>query len=73
MSHTDKGAQLISAIAGLREEEALALVRERLAAGDDPLLLISTCQEGIRQVGEHYERQEYFLSGLVMGGKSFVC
>lgn len=71
MSHTEKDNQLISAIADLRGEEALALVRERLAAKDDPLLLIAKCQEGMRQIGERYEQQEYFLAGLIMGGEIF--
>lgn len=69
MSHTNKDDQLIAAIAGLREEEALALASERLAAKDDPLLLIAKCQEGIRQVGKRYEQQQYYLSGLIMGGE----
>jgi len=71
MSRANKDSQLISAIANLREEEALALVRERLAAKDDPLLLIAECQEGMRQVGERYEQQQYYLAGLIMGGEIF--
>ncbi|MCA9977978.1 MAG: cobalamin-dependent protein, partial [Anaerolineales bacterium] len=29
------------------------------------------CQEGLRQVGERYERQQYYLSGLIMAGEIF--
>jgi methanogenic corrinoid protein MtbC1 len=71
MESAEKQAQLISAIANLEEEEALALVRERLEAEGDSMLIIANCQEGIRQVGERYEQQQYYLSGLIMGGGIF--
>jgi len=71
MSETDTSAILIAAISDLKEETALTLVRERLDAGDDPLLIIENCQEGMRQVGVRYERREYFLAGLIMAGEIF--
>jgi methanogenic corrinoid protein MtbC1 len=71
MSNTDTSVVLIAAITDLQEETALALVRQRLDAGDDPLLIIEDCQEGMRQVGVRYERNEYFLAGLIMAGEIF--
>jgi methanogenic corrinoid protein MtbC1 len=71
MSNTDTSAILIAAITDLQEETALSLVRQRLDVGDDPLLIIEDCQEGMRQVGARYERNEYFLAGLVMAGEIF--
>ena len=71
MSHPDPSANLITAITDLQEEAALALVRQRLDAGDDPLLVIKDCQEGLRQVGLLFERQKYYLSGLIMAGEIF--
>ena len=62
---------LIAHVADLNENEALALVEERVAQGQDPLAIIEDCQEGLRQVGERYERQEYYLSGLIMAGEIF--
>jgi methanogenic corrinoid protein MtbC1 len=62
---------LIAAISDLREQAALALVHRRLAAGDDPQLIIEACQEGMRQVGLRYERREYYLAGLIMAGEIF--
>ena len=47
MSHADPGATLITAVADLQEETALALVRQCLGVGDDPLLVIKDCQEGL--------------------------
>jgi methanogenic corrinoid protein MtbC1 len=71
MSEANTSARLIAAVSDLQEETARALVRRRLAAGDDPLLIIRDCQEGMRQVGERYERREYFLAGLIMAGEVF--
>ncbi|MBK8901065.1 MAG: cobalamin-dependent protein [Anaerolineaceae bacterium] len=61
----------IAHVADLNEKEVLLLVEERLAQGENPLVIIEDCQEGLRQVGERYERQEYYLSGLIMGGEIF--
>jgi methanogenic corrinoid protein MtbC1 len=71
MSAADPNAALIAAVANLEEGVTLALVRQRLDAGDDPLLVIQDCQEGLRQVGLRYERHEYYLAGLIMGGEIF--
>jgi methanogenic corrinoid protein MtbC1 len=71
MSNTDTSATLIAAIADLQEETVLALVRQRLDTGNDPLLIIEDCKEGMRQVGVRYERNEYFLAGLIMAGEIF--
>jgi methanogenic corrinoid protein MtbC1 len=71
MSDTDLSATFIAAIAELQEETVLALVRQRLAAGDNSLQIIEDCQEGMRQVGDRYERNEYYLAGLIMAGEIF--
>lgn len=62
---------LINAIGDLQEETALKLVRQRMDAGDDSLLIIEDCQKGMRLVGERYERNEYYLAGLIMAGEIF--
>ena len=71
MSNTDTSAKLTVAIADLQEDVALALVRQRLEARDDPLLIIEDCKEGMRQVGVRYERRDYYLAGLIMAGEIF--
>ena len=71
MSNTDTSAILITAITDLQEETALAFVRQRLDAGHDALLIIEDCKEGMRQVGVRYERNEYYLAGLIMAGEIF--
>lgn len=63
--------ELIRLVSDLMEQEAIALVRTRLELDNDPLRIVEDCQEGLRQVGERYERREYYLSGLIMAGEIF--
>lgn len=71
MSMAGQPIQLVELLADLEEEAVLELVRQRLAAGDDPLQIIEACNAGMRQVGQRYEEQRYFLSGLIMAGEIF--
>lgn len=71
MKTADSHVTLAEAIADLREDASLTIVHQRMDAGDDPLLIIEDCREGMRQVGFRYERKEYFLAGLIMAGEIF--
>ena len=59
---------LTQALADLLETEALRIVRSRMQQGDDPMAIIDDCQAGMRQVGERYAQQRYFLSALILAG-----
>ncbi|MBI9046954.1 MAG: cobalamin-dependent protein [Anaerolineaceae bacterium] len=67
----NSNASLVASVADLKEDLVLELVKRRIASQDDPLTITEACQEGLRQVGERYENQEYFLSGLIMAGEIF--
>ncbi len=69
--HDPQRQRFIDHVADLHENEVLALVESRIAEGQDPLSIIEDCQEGLRQVGERYEQQHYYLSGLIMAGEIF--
>jgi len=71
MSKPNSNSQLAQLIADLEEEIVLELVRQRLDAGDDPLQIIDECNEGMREVGQRYEKGEYFVAGLIMSGEIF--
>jgi methanogenic corrinoid protein MtbC1 len=71
MKSNDQRAVLVAHIADLNENIALSLVKERIDRGDDPLAITEDCQEGLRIVGERYERREYYLAGLIMAGEIF--
>ncbi len=62
-------AFLAACVADLRENEVLDIVRQRMAAGGDPLQIIEECQAGMREVGQRYADRRYFLSGLIMAGE----
>lgn len=62
---------LIGHIACLNVQDTLSAIRARLNDGDHPFEILKDCQEGMRQVGERYEREEYFISGLIMAGEIF--
>jgi methanogenic corrinoid protein MtbC1 len=63
---------LRTALVELDESRTLDLTRRLLAQGRvSPVSILSTCQQALRVVGERYERQEYFLSGLIMAGELF--
>jgi methylmalonyl-CoA mutase cobalamin-binding domain/chain len=63
--------ELAEAILELREDEVNKLVRERIAAGTDPLSLVAECREGMRLVGERHKAGDYFLGELIMSGEIF--
>jgi methanogenic corrinoid protein MtbC1 len=50
---------------------SLASIRQRLAAGEDPDVLMEECRAGMEQVGRMYERGEYFVTALIMAGEIF--
>lgn len=61
--------KLVEALADMREEEALALARAMLEGGTDPLHVLAWCREGMEIVGKRFEKGEYFLPELILGGE----
>jgi methanogenic corrinoid protein MtbC1 len=59
---------LVNAIAEMREEEALALAKELLAGGTDPMQVLEDARQAMDIVGKRYEQEEYFLPELMMAG-----
>jgi len=71
MNASDKHTLLINNLLELEEDTVLAVVRERLASGDDPFKIIEDAQQGMRLVGERYEQGEYYISSMMMAGEIF--
>jgi len=71
MKSDDRRAALIAHIVDLDEDEALALVRQRIAAGDDPLEIMEDARQGMQRVGKRYEQGLYYIAGLIMAGEIF--
>ena len=60
---------LTSALADLKEEEALKIVQERLDGGDDPLGIMNEARRGMVIVGERFATNEYFIPELIYSGE----
>jgi len=67
----DDFARIKEAVARLDEREVVRLVEAALARGENSLDIVSAMQEGMRTVGERYEQQEIYLSGLIMASEIF--
>ena len=64
MSH-----QLVEAMANMKEDEALRIVDELLAKGEDPGKILDLASEAMQVVGTRYQEGEYFLPELIMSGE----
>lgn len=60
---------LVNAVADLKEEEALKLVKELLDAGEDPLKIMESVRKGMEIVGNRFANSEYFISDLIYSGE----
>lgn len=61
--------ELVNAIADMREEEALKLVKEMVEAGSEPLAILDAAREAMGIVGQRYEEGTYFLPELLLAGE----
>jgi 5-methyltetrahydrofolate--homocysteine methyltransferase len=61
--------ELTEAIVSLRMEEAVALARDMLAAGTDPLEIIAESTEAMQVIGRRFADGEAFIPELIMGGE----
>ena len=60
--------ELSIAIVELEEEKVMAIVKDRLQAGVKPLDIVKKLQDGMTEVGNLFEAQEYYLSELINCG-----
>ena len=60
---------LVTALADLKEEQALGIVQKRLDAGDDPLAILDDARRAMETVGKRFENSEYFIPDLVYSGE----
>jgi len=60
---------LVSALADLKEKEALEISQGRLNSGGDPMAILSDARRGMEIVGERFASGEYFIPDLVYSGE----
>jgi methanogenic corrinoid protein MtbC1 len=63
------GEPLDDLIVRMDERGALARIRERLEAGEDPAVLVEECRTGMERVGHLYQEGTYYISALIMAGE----
>jgi len=62
---------ITDALIELDEDRTLRLVEQALVQGERSLPIVSACEQAMRVIGERYQREEYFLSGLILAGEIF--
>jgi 5-methyltetrahydrofolate--homocysteine methyltransferase len=60
---------LVTALADLKEEEALKIVKDRLSAGEDSLKILEDARKGMEIVGNRFTSSDYFIPDLVYSGE----
>jgi len=61
--------KLVKAIADMREEEALKLVREMVEGGSEPMAILDAARKAVDIIGQRYEEGTYFLPELMLAGE----
>jgi methanogenic corrinoid protein MtbC1 len=64
-----ENSDLITALADLKEEEALKIVEEKLNASEDPFKILEDVRLGMEIVGNRFAKNEYFISDLLYAGE----
>ena len=64
-----ENSDLITALADLKEEEALKIVEEKLNSGEDPFKILEDIRLGMEIVGNRFAKNEYFISDLLYAGE----
>ncbi len=60
---------LVDVLAELKEKEALAIVKERLESGEDPLNILTDSRKALEIVGTRFADGTYFIPDLVYSGE----
>lgn len=60
---------LVSAVSDLKEQEALAIVKERISKNEDPLKILDDANQGMEIVGKRFANSEYFIPDLIYSGE----
>jgi len=60
---------LVNALADLKEEETLKIVKDRLNTKEDPLKILDDARRAMEIVGKRFANSEYFIPDLVYSGE----
>jgi 5-methyltetrahydrofolate--homocysteine methyltransferase len=62
-------AELVDAIAEMRDDEAVPLAARLLNTGTPPVDILGACREAMGIVGQRFEEGEYFVPELILAGE----
>lgn len=62
---------IVQSVASLEEERTIRLVRKAVRQGMAPREVITCMREGMDEVGQLYEKSEYYVGDLIMAGIIF--
>ena len=60
---------LVEIIADLKEKEVLALVKEKIQQGANPMSILDDTRTAMEVVGKRFESGQYFIPDLMMAGE----
>jgi methanogenic corrinoid protein MtbC1 len=60
---------LVNLLADLKEQEALKVVKDRLAKGEDAMKILDDARAGMEIVGNRFASSQYFIPDLVYSGE----
>lgn len=63
--------ELFNKIVDMDEEGSIKMAKEYLDGGGDPQKLLEVCRNAMGEIGSRFEKGEYFLSELILGGEIF--
>ncbi|UCD10171.1 MAG: cobalamin-dependent protein [Dehalococcoidales bacterium] len=63
--------QLTNAVAELKEDEAIQMVKDMVEKGEDANMIFDSARKGMEVVGKRFADGEYFLPELIYSGEIF--
>jgi trimethylamine corrinoid protein len=60
---------LVNTLADLLEKEAIDIVRDRLNAGEDPLMILNDTRQATEIIGKRFADGEYYIPDLIYSGE----
>ncbi|GAV22909.1 cobalamin B12-binding domain-containing protein [Carboxydothermus pertinax] len=63
--------KIFNLIVELEEDEAIGLAKKYIEEGGNPQKLLEACGNAMGEIGQRFEKGEYFLSELILAGDIF--
>jgi len=61
-------SSLKDVIVDMQEDEAVMMAKQMLADGVSPMVVLDQCREAMQEVGQRFEKGEFFVPELILSG-----